>query len=258
MQKVDHFFRLSASPHEGVWCGRGGASVGGVSLVEQAADREGGERWRPRLADDLSFELTRSYGFPVDALGKMTGLAAVAQGLNDGDLARTQVILLHLQFPDPPSLAKGRPPVRARDQLQRQLKASGLLKAGWDPNEHPRWPAGSEGGVGGEFAPGNSGATLTHAQITWAPEIIEPWVPRLVLPKAPTMPSEIVPPISPTMPKDLPLNPYPDRPECEQEWAQAKKYCLRLSKERKMGKDGYRGLGWWIEQCMRGQVSEGC
>ncbi len=35
----------------------------------------------------------------------------------------------------------------------RDLHWSGMLKADWDPDEHPRWPAGSPDSRGGQFAP---------------------------------------------------------------------------------------------------------
>jgi len=82
----------------------------------------------------------------------------------------------------------------------RQLRPSGLLKVDWDPTKHPRWPAGSPGGIGGEFA-----------QIAIpAPFELPGWIP---------LPSEIVPP--PVIPdiyarREL-RNPYPNRPECEEQ-----------------------------------------
>lgn len=42
-------------------------------------------------------------------------------------------------------------------KLIRDLDRSGMLK--WDPDEHPRWPAGSSDGKGGEFAPKGEGGT---------------------------------------------------------------------------------------------------
>lgn len=52
-------------------------------------------------------------------------------------------------------------------------------------------------------------------------------------------------------------NPYPDRPKCEREWAEAIKYCDNLRTRRLLGKDGYRGMGDFY-QCVMGQVSEDC
>ena len=50
----------------------------------------------------------------------------------------------------------------------------------------------------------------------------------------------------------------PSREECDQEWAEAWKYCDKLRKRRKMGRDGYRGFGRSLKQCARGMVSEAC
>src|ERR1700722_17681958 len=75
--------------------------------------------------------------------------------------------------------------------LAASLRACGLLKLEWDPAEHPRWPAGTTGGVGGQFSPAGDGtaaasdgqpsAHLIPGQIT-APFPGEiPWVtPRPV------------------------------------------------------------------------------
>jgi hypothetical protein len=54
--------------------------------------------------------------------------------------------------------------------LARRLRSSGMLKADWDPTQHPRWPAGSPGGIGGEFAPAGTAyddATSTEQSTNW-------------------------------------------------------------------------------------------
>jgi hypothetical protein len=78
-----------------------------------------------------------------------------------------------MQIPEPPSLTKCARTTSEVIDLARRLQTSGLLKLDWDPEKHPRWPAGSSGSVGGKFAPtGNetenstsedSGAALTNA-----------------------------------------------------------------------------------------------
>jgi len=171
-------------------------------------------------------------------------------------------VTLHLQIPDPPPLTKlARCPSEIID-LARRLEASGLLKADWDPTKHPRWPAGSPGGIGGEFAPigaasgdsatGEQSAPVIPAQIT-IPVPFE-------LPGGIPFPSEIVPP--PALPDIYPRsglrNPFPDRPECEEEWAHALEYCQGLIENKRMGKDGYRGFGRAFQQCVLGMVREDC
>jgi hypothetical protein len=73
-------------------------------------------------------------------------------------------------------------------------------------------------------------------------------------------PSEILPPpvIPNISPRDIPKNPYPDRPECEQEWAEATAFCKRLLERNQLGSGDYRGMGRTLYQCILGQVSEDC
>lgn len=95
---------------------------------------------------------------------KRGGLRTIAKALNDGDLARAQIAAVLLGIPDPPPLSKRN---GSRDQmikLIRDLHWSGLLK--WDPDEHPRWPAGSADGKGGEFAPKGEGGEADGSQST--------------------------------------------------------------------------------------------
>jgi hypothetical protein len=88
---------------------------------------------------------------PIEISSKMGSLAAIARALDRGDLVHALIAAPHLQLPDPPDLAKSAPTVSEVIDLARGLKASGLLKADWDPTEHPRWPAGSPGGSGGDL-----------------------------------------------------------------------------------------------------------
>jgi hypothetical protein len=95
------------------------------------------------------------YGLPIDMSSKTGGLKAIANALNEGDVARAQIATVLLGIPDPPQLFKTD---RSRDRmitLIRDLHWSGMLK--WDPDKHPRWPAGSADSKGGEFAPKGEG-----------------------------------------------------------------------------------------------------
>ena len=88
---------------------------------------------------------------------KAGGLKAIANALNKGNVARAQIATVLLGMPDPPSLSKS---ARSREQmikLIRDLHWSGLIKADWDPDEHPRWPAGSPDSIGGDFSPKGQG-----------------------------------------------------------------------------------------------------
>jgi hypothetical protein len=77
-----------------------------------------------------------------------------------------------------------------------------------------------------------------------------------IAPRGIPWPSEITPPLS-IFPRRELVNPYPDRPECEREWADAFRFCDDLRRRRLLGKDGYRGFGDFY-QCVMGRVSEDC
>lgn len=168
---------------------------------------------------------------------------------------------MHLQIPDPPPLTKSSQNNNEIIDLAWQLRASGLLKEDWEPSKHPRWPAGSPDSIGGRFAPAGSPsgsvAGETSAQVIPAQIAIPA---PLELPGTIPFPSEILPPLAiPDInPRSNLRNPYPDRPECEEEWAHALEYCHGLLDSKRMGKDGSRGFGNTFQQCVLGMVSERC
>jgi hypothetical protein len=237
--------------------------VSSVPLLEKSKSQDEPDHLQPRPVSDLNRDLSECYGLPIEFTPKIGGLAAVSRALNRGDLLHAQIATLHLQIPDPPPLTKSQQSAEEAIDLARQLQASGLLKADWDPAKHPRWPAGSPGGVGGEFAPAGS----TAPDDSGAGEPSAPVIPAqitipapLELPGTIPFPSEILPPLAiPDInPRSNLRNPYPDRPECEEEWAHALEYCERLIQNRRMGKDGYRGFGKAFLQCVLGMVREDC
>ena len=146
-------FRLS--PHGDA----SGAFVGGVPLLERT-DKDGNSVWRSRDIGTLSTELGKLFGVPVDLSSKSNALASIADALNKREIARAQLITLHMEIPDPPSPADvsglSRDHVR---KIATALAAGRLLKADWNPDEHPRWPAGAPDSQGGQFAPKEEGAT---------------------------------------------------------------------------------------------------
>ena len=145
-------FRLSPPGKGwGISCDAEGAFVGPVPLLKRC-QVNGRETWEARDSNDLSDALAEYYGLPIDVSSKAQALASIARALNEGAVARAQLGTLHLQFPDPPPLAKG----SSRGDLIefiRELAGSGFLKANWDPAKHPRWSAGTPGSRGGKFAP---------------------------------------------------------------------------------------------------------
>jgi len=84
-------------------------------------------------------------------------LSAIAAALNAGNIARAQLVTLHLQFPNPPPLARAVTSHNELSKFIRELHWSGLIKAGWDSDQHPRWPAGTPDSQGGQFAPKDGG-----------------------------------------------------------------------------------------------------
>jgi hypothetical protein len=132
----------------------------------------------------------------------------------------------------------------------------------WDPSKHPRWPAGSPDSVGGRFAPSDDdldGASADESsnstRTAQAGSITVPFdavAPRGTIP----WPSEIAPPLGIYPRREL-VNPFPDDPECEQEWAEALLHCWKLKTRKQLGRGDNRGSGTF-EQCVRGRVTERC
>jgi hypothetical protein len=156
-------FYLSPTGTDGVSCGADGAFIGATPLLDRVRKNDRDE-WHPRDCKELSEQIGARYGLPIDMSSKRGGLKAIANALNEGNVARAQIATVLLGIPDPLPLSKR---TRSRDEtiaLIRDLHWSGMLK--WDSDEHPRWPAGTPddkgGKKGGKFAPkGGGGGTGT-------------------------------------------------------------------------------------------------
>lgn len=261
MTQLGRRFGLSTELGSGVWCGENGVFVGSVPLLEQSNSQSGLDHWQPRPVSELNRDLSECYDLPIEFTPKIGGLTSASRALNRGDLLHAQIATMHLQIPDPPALTKSSQNAEEIIDLARQLQASGLLKADWEPAKHPRWPAGSPGGIGGEFAP--AGIASEDAATG---EVRPPVIPAQITIPVPfelpgiQLPSEIVPPlvIPDINPRSGLKNPYPDRSECEEDWADALKFCRELMRSGRMGTDGYRGFGRTFQQCVLGQVREDC
>ncbi len=263
MTQLGRRFRLSDMPGSGISCGKDGAFVGEVPLLERPRGPHGSEQWQPRRMADLNRDLSKRYDLPVEFNTKIAGLTAVARALDRGDLFHAQIATLHLQIPDPPALTKTAQSMSEIADLARQLRSSGLLKADWDPAKHPRWPAESPGSIGGEFAPAGSASSDSAAGNERAPLLpIQLTIPvPFELPGGISFPSEILPPplLPPNInPLTIPRNPYPGRPKCVREWAEATQDCLDLWADGQLGTDDYRGMGKTLHECIIGRVSEDC
>ena len=173
---------------------------------------------------------------------------------------------LHLQFPGPPALTKTAENAREIVELARQLRASGLLKGDWDPLKHPRWPAGSPDSIGGEFAPRGNVADNSVIEDQNAPvvpaQFTLPAPPDLVVPRGRRSlgrPKRAYAACAAGHhPITIPRNPYPGRPKCVAEWAEATEYCIDLWTNGQMGKDYNRGQGRTVSECIMGRVSQDC
>ena len=267
MTLIGRYFGLSDAPGGSVSCGTSGVFVGEVPLLERSCSRNGFQQWEPRPVRDLNRDLSKRYGIPIDINAKAGGLIAIARALNRGDLLHAQITTLHLQIPDPPPLPKSAQTMGDVVALARQLRASGLLKADWDPLKHPRWPAGTPGSIGGEFAPrgdvADDSPTEEHSAPLIPAQLTLPAPFDWVVPRGSPFPwpSEIAPaPFAPpnVNPITIPRNPYPGRPRCVTEWADATEYCLRLWEDDQLGRDYIRGQGKTVAQCIMGRVSQDC
>jgi hypothetical protein len=255
-------FALSDEPGYGVSCGPTGVFVGAVALLEPCRNCGGFRKWRPRPLDEINRDLSRRYGVPVEFGAKMQGLSGIANALDRGDLLHAHIATLHLEIPDPPALAKGAHSSIELVALAKDLHASGMLKRDWDPSKHPRWPVGSPDSTGGRFAPTDaeldaapdeSSASTRTAQAGTIPAPLDLVVPRrLPFP----LPREIVPPLGIYPRREL-VNPFPDDPEYEQEWAEALLHCYKLKTRKQLRRGDNRGSGTF-EQCVRGRVTERC
>ena len=124
----------------GASCDAQGLSLGPIRLL---ADTPAG--FAPRAIGDLDAVLSSVFERPFDSRGLTAGLQTAAKALNDGDLARAMVATLHLRLP-----------VLTETQMRRarMLAASPpMAKASPDDPEHPGWPAGAPGDLGGKFGP---------------------------------------------------------------------------------------------------------
>ena len=129
-------------------------------------------------------------------------------------------------------------------------------KANFNPDE-PRIPRGNPSG--GEWTRDGSstpGTVIAQGPIPFPeplfPDIIRP-APSPAIPRPMPTPGDILPYDSrPSL-----ENPYPDDPECEEEWAFAREFCKsELARQGK--RPDNRGFGNLYSQCVMGQVTERC
>jgi hypothetical protein len=160
-------FALSSSESgHGVSCDATGAYIDSISLPEKRYSN-GQPCWTARDSDKLSAEMSARYGLPIDFSSRANGLNAVACALNDGDIARAQLVTLFLRFPTSPDASASSLSLDNATTFFRSLQINGLIKV-WNPEEHPRWPAGAPDDQGGQFAPKDGDTQVADNRLSGA------------------------------------------------------------------------------------------
>lgn len=255
-------FRLSGD--RGIKCDARGAYVGSVPLLARCRCSANVETWKPRSLEELNKDLSNLYGIPIDFARKIFGVTSISTALNENNIALAQIITLHLRLPEPPT---------TKSDLEFLLvmqaaHVSGMLKRGWDPTKHPRWPSGSAEGRGGRFAPSGTAEQQSHAGNEAATPVVPaqiaiPWdVPWEMPWDIPTFPREFGPtpldiPTDQQRTRKPPVNPFPRKRKCVEEWEYAEKFCADQERKKNLH-PGYHGYGKDYYSCVMGQVSAEC
>jgi Restriction endonuclease fold toxin 5 len=147
--------------------------------------------WGRRDERDLSRDLSKRYGFPLDIERKRKGIDAVAAALANGKFARAQIAALLLQLPDPPKSSGIHPDGLQKRRLAADLAASRLLKADadWD-DKHPRTGAPPNPGW---FAPTSGAHEADKPKANQSPTAGAPSRDRAALAFVPSAPAAGVP-----------------------------------------------------------------
>src|ERR1700761_5760972 len=161
MHKVWRLSETTSDDNLGLACTEQGLVLGRTPLMEQ---RDG--RFVVREHAELARLLCRAYRRELAVDRLIPGLVTVASALNANDQGLARIAAVHLRIPDLPDLI-ARDAMEAEDVLikavrQRELKDE-ICKASPDDPKHPGWPAGTEGGRGGQFRP-KDGAEAVIAQ----------------------------------------------------------------------------------------------
>jgi hypothetical protein len=132
--------------------------AGNCRLVAACLDRDGRKFYRARPVEELNTVLSAGYGQPVDASPLYAAVEHIARHMTERNWTHATIAALHLRLPE----------LADAEAASRVLKADALIKAvnpgTFDPAKHPRWPAGSLEGHGGEFSPRDGGDLLVPVQ----------------------------------------------------------------------------------------------
>jgi hypothetical protein len=153
--RMIRYWRLNERTQDnlGLACTEDGLFLGRTPLIERRD-----QRYVVRERSEIERLLKRAYqsGPAIERL--MSGLATVAAALNANDQCLARIAAVHLQIPNMPS-QKARAGMEAEDifikstDATKVLRPAGFHKASPDDPEHPGWPKGTEGGLGGKFRP---------------------------------------------------------------------------------------------------------
>jgi hypothetical protein len=151
---MHEIWRLSENTSDnnlGLACTEHGLLLGRTPLIER---RDG--CFVVRECAELERLLRRAYRRELAVNRLMPGLVTVASALNANDQGLARIAAVHLRIPDLPDHT-ARDAMEAEDVVikylrQRALKVE-IRKASPDDPKHPGWPAGTEGGRGGQYRP---------------------------------------------------------------------------------------------------------
>jgi hypothetical protein len=175
---IPRIWRLSENSGDdnlGLACTERGLVLGRTPLIER---RDG--RFVVRGQSEIECLLSLAYGHKASAQRLMPGLATVAAALNVDDQGLARIAAVQLRISDLPDHA-ARDTMEAADVLIKFARDEGgradwvkwpirppelaheIRKASPDDPKHPGWPAGMEGGRGGQFRP-KDGSNAVIAQ----------------------------------------------------------------------------------------------
>jgi hypothetical protein len=138
----------------GLCCDAEGLSLGPASpLIRRAKGPDGRPCYRARSLFEVNAILSVGYGTEIDAWPIYGKLEQIAAWMTGGEWTMASLAALHLRLP---VLADER-------ALARLEEAEAILKV-WNPQLHPRWPAHSDEGQGGEFRRPSEDVSITPIQ----------------------------------------------------------------------------------------------
>lgn len=237
--------------------------AGEVPLVVRSLDQRGKAFYQRRSTPEINFLFLSAYGPGTDLSNRIASLNSVARYMNEGKWVLAKITTVHLRLPDLPddvaraNLLKANCQLDLLDRVYCQCGCSAKRDGSAhkrDVSSEPRVPKGQPGG--GEWTSEGGGEPGSEPRMIPVQAVPMPMPLPFELPLPPT---EITPfPLyipNGNIREPIPVNPYPDRPDCASEWAEAYEYCAKNQKE---FKPGYHGIGESYAKCVLGRVSARC